>query len=114
MQKSYSEDHDSSRLRYERSDTIEVDTICHSESCNELQSSGCADKSAISSESISRETNISEKMSSNARQIGKSSIDEFENTSNDSNSLKDFDKTSLSTEKKRSLFGLRKRKTPKT
>ena len=139
MQKSYSEDQtDSAFRRYDslKKAVTESKSICHSESCNELQT--CANSSPVPHRTASdspnairntvteSKTNVCDEKTNSMSTTIKDDVktckasEESVNTSNESISLKELEQRSASipltpfpVEKKRSLFGLRKRKNSK-
>jgi len=102
MFKSFSQDHDCGHSNHKEDKND--NHICHSESCSELPSCTSIPHQRSSSDSPNNKFNRIEK-------ITQKSIDE-ETASTDSNSTKDYDNKSTN-DKKRSFFGLRKRKNSK-
>jgi hypothetical protein len=103
MIKSYSQDQESSNqnIKEDKNDN----NICHSESCSELHSSI---SSTVSNTSVSGPQRSTSDTNNRSENLLQKSLDE-ETASTDSNST---DNKSI-TGKKRSFFGLRKRKSSK-
>lgn len=134
MHKSYSEDQtDSTFRRYDslKKAVTHSDTICHSESCNELQSYGCPTQQKTSDSPKSRHNVIENKVTlSDNKSINlvktSKTTSESETTTNGSISLKELEQKNetnplapstplmpFTVEKKRSIFSLRRRKNSK-